>query len=665
MLTRRELAAAMAATSLAAGTASAAETPPTIEELQRDPELLDAALSPEGGRLAVLRQKVSAGKTRAWVQFYDLTDDKKPDAPPTELGEAKVSGIEWANEDRLLVWVVVDTLPDGKPTGLQYDWGFYKIPIQRILAVNTDGSQPVILFGGQKSLTRRLFNLARVVDMMRDDPRHILMQLWDPSREAEALYRVDIYSGEALRIEVGAETTDGWFTQNGVPVIRYDSNRRGTVITISVRAPDETTWKTYRKVRRNELKEIAELDFLAPTPDAGVLLMRAQEPDSDMPVIRRFDTRTLKVGEVFARNTEHPVTDVFVDEAFNPISIGLSDDLASHQFLDRTLAAHYKGVNAYFTHEVSVRPYDISKDHKRLVFFVSGPRQPGAFWLYDVGRAKLEMLGEQKPWLSQARLAPMKPLSVKTRDGAAITAYLTTPIGAKKPPPLVVLPHGGPELRDQLQFDLFAQTFAARGWAVLQPNFRGSGGYGRAFADLGRRHWGDRMQEDVEDCVAQVMAAGLVDPARTAICGASYGGYAALMGAVRKPDLYKAVVSIAGDSDLVESLAFSRTEDGEDSAAYAYWRASIGDPQADRAALEAASPARRAAEIKAPVLLIHGTEDKIVMPKQSRIMAKALKAAGKSCELIEMKNVGHRDWTTETFRLVLTKASDHIAKAFA
>jgi dipeptidyl aminopeptidase/acylaminoacyl peptidase len=668
LLTRRELAAAMAAVSMAgnATTAHSAATPPTVDEILKDPELTDVALSPEGGRLAVLRQKTTGGKTHAWIQFYDLLDDKTPDKPPTPLGEATVSAIEWANEERLLVWVVVDKLPNGDPTGLQHDWGFYKIPIQRILAINTDGASPVILFGGHKSITRRLFNLARVVDMMRDDPRHILMQLWDVSREAEAIYRVDVYSGEAVRFEVGAATTYAWLTQNGAPVVRYDSNPRGTMVTINVRAPGETGWKVYRKVRRNELEKLSELEFVAPTPETGVLLMLAQETDSDMPVLRRFDTRDMQAGEVVAREAEHPIDTVFVDEAFNPVSIGITDDLTRHKFLDRTLAAHAKGIGAYLGGEVSVRPYDISRDHKRLIFFTSGPRQPGAFWLYDIGNAKLAMLGEQRPWLTKDRLAPMKILSVKTRDGATITAYLSTPIGpATGALPMVVLPHGGPETRDQLDFDSFVQTFAARGWLVLQPNFRGSGGYGRSFADQGRRHWGDRMQEDVEDCVAQVVAAGLADPKRIAICGASYGGYAALMGAVRNPALYKTVVSIAGVSDLPEMLTYTQNEDGADSSAYAYWRKTIGDPKTDRVMLETASPARRAREIRAPVLLIHGTEDGIVPVKQSRIMDKAMKAAGKPCDLVEIKGAGHRGWTNEQFRTVLTHSADHIAKALS
>jgi len=245
-----------------------------------------------------------------------------------------------------------------------------------------------------------------------------------------------------------------------------------------------------------------------------------------------------------------------------------------------------------------------------------------------------------------------------------LTAYLTIPL-ASGPRPLIVMPHGGPELRDRVDFDRFAQIFAAQGWMVLQPNFRGSGGYGQAFAKAGKKHWGDLMQADVEDAVAQVLASGRVDTTRIAICGASYGGYAALMGAVRRPELYKAVVAIAGDSDLVESIAFSRSKDGADSEAYRYWLGSIGNPETDRAMMEAASPARQASRIQAPVLLIHGTEDRIVAPKQSRIMAQALKAAGKPVELVELPDVGHRNLDVDDWKLVYTKSVAHIARAFS
>ncbi|MCR5878104.1 S9 family peptidase [Phenylobacterium sp. J367] len=195
------------------------------------------------------------------------------------------------------------------------------------------------------------------------------------------------------------------------------------------------------------------------------------------------------------------------------------------------------------------------------------------------------------------------------------------------------------------------------------PTSGGSGGYGAAFADAGRGRWGDRMQEDVEDAVAQVLATGRADPSKVAICGASYGGYAALMGAVRRPDLYRCAVSIAGVSDLAAMLAFER-EDGEDSPAYQYWVRTIGHPERDAEKLRLASPRRCAEAIKAPVLLIHGLEDQVVPMEQSRLMAQALRAAGKPVEHLEMKDVGHRGWTPETLRQIVERSAGFIAAQF-
>jgi dipeptidyl aminopeptidase/acylaminoacyl peptidase len=657
--------ASVALPAFAADATGPAPIPPSIDELLQEAETLDTALSPDGSRVAILVRKQNGQRTTSYLVFYEIAKgDNQGD--PVVLGDIDAYQLEWANEERLLIWLKIDKDEYGKPSGMTFYDQFVPIPVRRIISVGVDGRNGTILFSNQGNVLKRQFNLANVVDRMNSDPRNILMQMWDTQADLPALYRVDVYSGQATLVEKGRPSTEGWFTQDGVPVIRFDGNPRGTVVTVMVRSPGEVEWKTYRKIRRNELEQLADLEFLAPTPEPGVLLMLSMDDGANMPAIRKFDTRTLQLGEVFAQDEKLQLRGVFVDEADRALAVSLSDDRANYRFLDPKLAAHYAGLNDYFGKECNVTPYDVSNDHKRFIFHVEGPRSGGAFWLYDLDKRNIELMGEQRPWLTKARLAPMKALSVKTRDGTSITAYLTTPATpANGPRPLVVVPHGGPETRDTLSFDYFAQAFAAQGWLVLQPNFRGSGGYGRAFADQGRKHWGDLMQHDVEDAVAQVAAEGLVDPNRIAICGASYGGYAALMGAVLRPDLYKAVVSIAGVADLDMALDISRAEDGADSRAYEYWVRTIGDPKADQAMLKIASPALRASEIKAPVLLIHGTEDTIVSPRQSRAMAKALKSAGKPAELIEMKGVGHRDWQQANWKLVLEKSVAHIQKSFS
>jgi len=666
MLTRRTMLAAGGLAPLAAPLlardAAAAPIPPSLDELLREPHVHDAAISPDGEQLAILRTQVKDSRKSAYVTLSRMADLAAQPAVAV-IGEQAVTHVEWANNERLLIWITFSKDEKGQPYGLWFYDTFVPIPVKRVISVDLKGQDPVVMFAGSRSVLRRGFDASRVVDYLKDDPRKVLMQAWNDARGAYGLFQVDVYTGQAQLVEQGVAATDFWLTQGGVPMLRMDSNSRGTVGWVYGRAPGEKDWKLIRKSRFNEVKKLPDFDVVGATPQAGVFLVCQRMEGRDTSVIRTFDLANLKFGEVVAERPDRDLETAFVDENLKLVGSAYWDDRLNYQFADPALAPHFKAVNAALKNDCNVELYDIDVSHRRMLFRATGPREPGAFQIYDRQTRSLEYIGHCRPWLTPDRLAGTEAVQVRTRDGAEITAYLTMPINADgKPAPMVVMPHGGPEIRNYLDYDMTVQALAARGWLVLQPNFRGSGGYGRAFADLGKRQWADRMQEDVEDAVAQVVASGRADPARLAIFGASYGGYAALMGAVRKPRLYKAVVSIAGDADLVESLAFSRKEDGPDSPAYAYWRGSMGDPKADQDLLARASPARRADEIQAPVLLIHGTEDTIVDPRQSKIMARALKAAGKTCETVDLKGEGHRNWSDETWKTVLQTSTDFIAK---
>ncbi len=287
----------------------------------------------------------------------------------------------------------------------------------------------------------------------------------------------------------------------------------------------------------------------------------------------------------------------------------------------------------------------ISNDGRWWLLNISGPGQPGAYYLYDKVNAKIELFAEQYASLPAEKLASVATFRFTARDGASIPAYLTTPPGGDKGPmPLIVMPHGGPEVRDALQYDPWAQILATRGYLVFQPNYRGSGGYGRAYAEAGYGQWGGRMADDVTDGVKALIQSGKVDPNRICIFGASFGGYAALYAGATHPELYKCVVSWAGDTDLIASMRFEKRTYGADSSAYKYWLKSMGDPDKDAAVMRAASPATYAETYKPPVLLIHGDMDKTVDPEQSRIMNRALKRAGKDVTLIEYKYEEHTGW---------------------
>ena len=669
MISRRQtIAGAMVSPLLIATAARAAEpVPPTIEDFVKPDMDRDAALSPDGKRIAILTSRTVGKKTTATVTLLNA-DDPDVGRVTLPLGEVEVEGVAWGNETRLLITIKTpvvlqasdDTGSRLKPKGVGL--AVADMFFRRIIAIDADGKNNVILFDDGTAKLKELLNLSIVVDMLSDQPSSILMQAYNPDFSAWWLYKVDIYSGKAAVVERGELTTWSWETQNGVPVLRYDANGRGTVMSIFVRPPGVRDWTFYRKVRRGDW---AKLDFniVGSTREPGVMLAAARAEGKDTMALRKFDLRTMTLGETLAAPVGHDVETAVSTPAGDLLATGYTDDRQTYQFVDPAFAAHFRALNKYLGNESNIRFFNVSADGNRFLARISGPRDPGSYYFYDRLAKRFTVLGQARPWLEADRLAKVEALTVKTRDGAPITAYLASPLAAG-PRPLVVMPHGGPEVRDSIDFNEFAQVLAAQGWLVLQPNFRGSGGYGDGFADAGRKRWGDRMQEDVEDAVAQVIASGRVDAGKIAICGYSYGAYAALMGAVRKPGLYTSVVAIAGDSDLVETIAFAKAEEGADSPAYLYWLKTIGDPATDGEAMRAAAPALRAAEIKAPVLLIHGTEDKIVAPKQSRIMAAALKAAGKPVELVEIKGRGHRDLEKDDWKLVYTKTVTHIAKAF-
>jgi dipeptidyl aminopeptidase/acylaminoacyl peptidase len=314
-----------------------------------------------------------------------------------------------------------------------------------------------------------------------------------------------------------------------------------------------------------------------------------------------------------------------------------------------------RGVRKYFDNSANVHVFDASEDQKVLILHVEGPHDVPSFHRYRIDSRQVENLGAMRDALLNRLMPTAGVVEWKSRDGLSLHGYLTRPPGAgdAKGLPLVVYPHGGPEQRDSLSFDPWVQYLAARGYAVLQPNFRGSEGFGRAFAELGYGQWGRAMQDDVTDAVRHLVEQGSVDPKRICIVGASYGGYAALAGAALTPELYRCAVSIAGIGDLADFIGWRKRKWGADSEGYTYWLQSIGDPDRDAARLAATSPARLVAAIRTPVLLIHGEEDGIVPLAQSVAMKKALDKAGRSAELLRIPGEGHSRWSDDSEKLAL------------
>ena len=311
------------------------------------------------------------------------------------------------------------------------------------------------------------------------------------------------------------------------------------------------------------------------------------------------------------------------------------------KLFDPALQSRFDKVRRAFKGEL-VQFVSASNNFDREIVRTTGPGDSGTYFYVDLTTGAAQAIGWNYPTILQADVGEVRTLTYKAADGQDIEAILTLPPGRDaKNLPLVVMPHGGPETRDYPGFDWWAQALASRGYAVFQPNFRGSDGYGMAFRDAGFGQWGRKMQTDLSDGVAELARQGIADPKRACIVGASYGGYAALAGATMEQGVYRCAVSVGGISSLPELLSWEDKRYGEESVEMRYDHKFLGVTSDGDPLLQALSPRHFADRADAPILLIYGQDDTVVEPLQSRAMVGALKAAHKPVEDLELPGEDH------------------------
>jgi pimeloyl-ACP methyl ester carboxylesterase len=625
----------------------------TPDDLFAEMQLPDVSISPSGRYVAgvlvgtdtsaVFVTDLQTGGTRNIVGISRDAISKQNDAV--------ISDVYWKSDDRLLFRMGIYPKEGARIVTRARE--FAKLG-DRLLAVDRDGSDLVpLLVETDSPACLGAVNLGTIASFLPHDPSHIVMTI--SGVRGRSLCRVNVDTGRAELVDAPLPAIVGWWLDvDGVPVVRIEEFSGS----FRLRRKDAAgEWKVFYKIRATELDERPEYEAVGPSDVAGEYYVLARPEGRDRIGLYRYNLTKESFGEPVI---EHPQYDL--------VSAVISRDgtqvrrycyvahVRTCVFADAEIDGHMRSVRRYFDDSANVSVYDASEDGKVLVLLVDGPQTPPSFHRYLVDRRRLESIGPRRRSLERRAMPRASVVEWKARDGLALTGYLTRPPAAVDGMalPLVVYPHGGPESRDFMTFDPQVQYFAARGYAVFQPNFRGSDGFGRAFAALGYGQWGRAMQDDVTDAVRHLIETGVADPRRVCIVGASYGGYAALAGAAFTPDLYRCAVSIAGISDLTEFVQWRKKRWGADSEGYTYWLKSIGDPATDAARLAATSPARAAAAIRIPVLLVHGKDDWIVPLSQSVMMRKALEKSGRSTELIELADEGHSRWSAESEKLVMS-----------
>ena len=636
---------------LGSGSAAVAQAPP-LDAFAALPAMQAPSISPDGQHLAFIAQ----AQGQSFVLVSNIGDNKVTAA--VDVSVMKPRDLSWANADTLML-LASETVDFGAAARQVESFAPYgidlagEIHIRQLLVAQQGIRQATQTFGGIIALQG-----AQLIGFDRAKGLALF-----PRREQQSrvLYAVDAKNDRREEIDDGTPNTRTWvIDKDAKPRFRVEYNAQRDVFTVLRRA--EKNWE----VLASEITEVPEMAVHGLNAE-GELVVGMRPKDIGRFGLYVMSAETGKIERPLLTHDEFDVAGVTKDPYTNLV-IGAQVANEPPVWFDAELRKHQEDLGGAFPAE-SPRMLSWSADRSRVIVGTQRNDRPPAYYLYDVKAAKVSQIASASASLDRVKLAPRVPYSYKARDGVEIPGYLTRPLGAEGPTPLVMLPHGGPASLDVGGYDWLAHFLASRGYAVLQPNFRGSGGLGKAWEDAGHGEWGvGVMQHDLTDGVAALVAAGIADPDRVCIVGASYGGYAALAGAAFTPELYRCAVAIAGVADLSVMLAFERGRAGFTSPTVAYGRQAMGVDASGSVSekLAAASPAAHVDKVRAPVLLIHGHDDTVVPIAQSQLMQSALQRAGKSVQLVELEGEDH--WLSgATTRLKTLQAVDaflteHLAK---
>jgi dipeptidyl aminopeptidase/acylaminoacyl peptidase len=589
-----------------------------------------AFVTPIQGQGSVVYTQALAPGAKAKVAFYA---DGKP---------YRLRGCNWIANDRL-VCAVYGLVADHKNNNIAGP-----LPITRLMAVNADGTQPQLLSVRQSQYTSGLaLQDTDVIDWLPDQDGSVLMsRTYLPNghpetrtAKEESGLGVDLVDTRTLAVKhVIAPRQDAVeYVSDGRGTVRIVAERNmqpggrdSGVLTYLYRTPGSLDWQklsTYNQTDHSGFRPVAvdhDLNIVYGWKklDGRIALYSMSldgslheqvvysRPDVDLDSLLRIGRRNRVVGVSYVTNL--PATEIFSDD------------------IKQMLAAVH---GALPQKRLSV--VDSSADESKLVFFADSDTDPGAYYMLDNQSHSLRKFLGTRAALAGVALASVKPVSYPAADGVMIPGYLTLPPGVDNPHglPAIVMPHGGPSARDDGGFDWLAQFYAARGYVVLQPNFRGSTGYGDTwYLQNGFKSW----ETAIGDIVAAghwLVSQGIADPAKLGIVGWSYGGYAALQSVMVDPGVFKAIIAIAPVTDL----AAVKSERG-------FWSDYflVGDFVGSGQSMRDGSPITHADKFKQPVLLFHGTADRNVSVEESRSMAAALKAAGAKCDLVTFEDRDHQ-----------------------
>jgi dipeptidyl aminopeptidase/acylaminoacyl peptidase len=580
----------------------AALTPEAFAEL---PFLADALLSPDGTRIAA--RVVVDGREQ--IGIWTLAESR--DRPPRLLDVAGIENFTWAGNGRLLI----ETLSLGiLSSGNAIAFG----PTRRILAHDLAAVKTT-----QISQSRGLFADTIFVD---PEGRYALIAAQTSLESTPNVQRVDLDTGTSVEVQRRMPGVWTWFADaNGVVRVGVDYEDRGA--RIYYRNATEAQFR--RAQTRQDLRDgnvVDAMRFLTDS-DRGVIVTNAATGRFG---VYEYDFATDTRGRAIFEHADVDVTSAIFGRDGAVDGVTFQDDRPRVRWFNPEMEALQRRIDGTFPNKTNTI-VNRSRDGNRVLIFSSAADDPGTYYVFDRAARRMETFASPYDGLQSQHFAPVRPVSYQARDGTRIPGYLTLPPGRpERGLPLIVLPHGGPFLRTGWSFDPEVQLLAHLGYAVLQPNFRGSTGYGRDFVARGYGQLGGGMIDDMEDGIDYLVREGIADRGRVCIMGSSYGGYAAIWGAMRSPQRYRCAISFAGPTDLRAMLRYN-SNPFIPSRYVRQWRNHIRGEESND--LDAISPVRHPEMLRVPLLLSHGVNDATVPPDQSQRLAEALRRRNPTAQL--------------------------------
>lgn len=596
---------------VAAPAAAPQAAPISTHDFAALPTLTRPILSPNGHK--VIARTVRDGNTTLLI-----LDADKPESPARgiPIGKANISALQWAGNDRLLLTV--------RSKDIVYD---QEVAFLRLLAIDLPSGNARIVDKKSRGLYAG--------DVLYTDPSGgwALVASQDDVFSYPSVKRVDLATGDATVVERARDDVWDWYSdEHGVvrAGIAYDGNR----YTVWYRDKPEEKLRAVRgKFPKDDDSTVDRFIFRG-----GNSWIVTNERTGRFGLYK-YDLQTSALGQALFENPKVDLDDVVYDPVTGEVAaIEYNDDRPRVEWLKPDMKVLQKRLDDALPGKVNVTT-DWSLDEKRVLVWSGGATDPGRYFLLDRTKSEMHPVVDPYPAIDPDKLSEVKAVSYRARDGLEIPAYLTLPRGkAAKDLPLILFPHGGPYYRDDGTYDAIAQFFASRGYAVLQPEFRGSTGYGKDFVSRGYGQWGKTMQDDLDDGVDWLAKTGQIDAKRVCIVGASYGGYAAMWGAIRNPERYRCAASWAGVSDLPAMLKYDRKTFSA-TRYFKQWRSKVsGEGKVDLASV---SPISFADRLKIPIFIAHGEQDDNVLAKQSHAMVDALTKSGANVTSMFYKDSDH------------------------